>query len=82
MHGSNCPQAPLYEALVGPLVGVRLYELSSLPRPANTSRVKAALLPDAARIFCLVLMAQSFIARVLWPNSVTKGVTKAFRLLP
>ena len=58
---TKLPHAPLFEALVGPLVGSQRYKLSSLPRPGNTFRGMAALLIDAARNSCLVVVARSFI---------------------
>ena len=50
---AEAPHAPLFEALVGPLVGGQFYELSSLQRPGNTFRVTVTLPTDAARLSCL-----------------------------
>ena len=76
------PMPSLFEALVGPLVGGQLYELSLLPRPGNTFRVTATQPADAARLSCLAgLMAHGVVGSLLRANSVTKGVTKALRWL-
>ena len=57
----------------------RLWYRYPAPRPGTTFKVTATQPADAARISCLVgAMVLGLIGRLWRPNSVTKGVTKAF----